>query len=98
MNRDATVRERDESENRRIVDVQAKEIQSVYRAQPFQPFVIHLADGRAVCVDHPELMAPSLTGRSVVVYGKGGQFESIDVLRITSLKVVNGKDSSQRKK
>jgi len=65
--------------------MQVRELQSVYRAQTFVPFVIHLADGRQVRVEHPELMALSPTGRSAVVYGKDGAFEIIDVMLVTSL-------------
>ncbi len=78
--------------------MQTKELQSVYRAQPFRPFVIHLADGRNVRVEHPEFMALAPTGRSAVVYGKGGALEIIDVLLVTSLKVSNGKAKTRRKK
>ena len=44
--------------------MQIKELQAVYRAQPFQPFVLHMADGREAQVEHLELMAPSPTGRA----------------------------------
>jgi hypothetical protein len=78
--------------------MQVKELQSIYRAQPFRRFTVHLADGRAVRVDHPELMALSPTGRSAVVYGKDGAFEVIDVLLVTSLEVSDGRAKSRRKK
>jgi hypothetical protein len=78
--------------------MQIRELQSVYRAQPFVPFVIHLADGRQVRVEHPELMALSPTGRSAVVYGKDGAFEIIDVMLVTSLQVTNGEAKRRRRK
>ena len=78
--------------------MQTKELQSVYRAQPFRPFRLHLADGRMVRVDHPEFMALSPTGRSAVVYGKGGGFEIIDILLITGIEVGNGKAKPARKR
>lgn len=39
-----------------------------------------------------------VSGRSALVYGKAGQFEIIDILLVTSLKVVNGKTLLRRKK
>ncbi len=70
--------------------MQAKEIQALYRAQPFRPFTLHLADGRQVRVQHPELMALSPTGRGAVVYGRDGALEIIDVMLVTSLETGNG--------
>ncbi len=78
--------------------MQMKELQSFYRAQPFQPFVVHLADGREIGVEHPEFMALAPTGRSAVVYGGDGGFEVIDVLLVTSLEVTNARPRSRRKK
>ena len=78
--------------------MQLKELRSVYRAQPFEPFVVHLADGRAIPVKHQEFMALSPRGRSAVVYAEDGGFEIIDVLLITGLEVTNGKRKSRRKK
>jgi len=78
--------------------MQMKELQKVYKAQPFEPFVIHIADGRKVRVDHPDFMALSPAGRSTVVYDKSGGFEIIDVLLISSLKVVNGKTRTRTRK
>ncbi len=77
--------------------MQIKEMQKVYRAQPFQPFIIHMADGRGIRVDHPEFMALSPAGRSALVYAKDGGFEVIDLLLITGLEVKNGKSPSKRK-
>ena len=78
--------------------MQIKELQAVYRAQPFRPFVLYLADGRSVRVGHPEFMALSPAGRSAVVYGKGGEFEVIDILLVTNLKVADGKTGQRRTK
>lgn len=77
--------------------MQIKELQSVYRAQPFQPFVLHLADGRAVRVAHPEFVALSPTGRNAVVYTKDGAFEIIDVMLVTSIEVPDGRTQSRKR-
>lgn len=78
--------------------MQMKDLQKVYKAQPFEPFVIHIADGRKVRVDHPDFMALSPTGRATVVFDKSGGFEIIDLLLITSLKVGNGRTRSRSRK
>ncbi|MGD2108551.1 MAG: hypothetical protein PVI86_04075 [Phycisphaerae bacterium] len=75
--------------------MQAKELQSIYRAQPFQPFVMHLGDGRSILVAHPEFMAISTTGRSAVVYEKGGWFEIVDVMLVTSCRATNSRGRRQ---
>ncbi len=58
----------------RAKNMQSSEFKSVYRAEPFRPFVVNLADGRNIRVEHPEFMAVSPTGRSAVIYGKDGSF------------------------
>lgn len=76
--------------------MQMKELQAVYRHQPFRPFVLHLADGRSVRVVHPEFIAVSPVGRSAVVYDKTGGFEMIDLLLVTSIEVRNGTSRSRK--
>jgi len=41
-------------------------------AQPFRPFLIKLADGRAFRVNHPEVVSSSLNGRELVVHDEDG--------------------------
>ncbi|MCH9002138.1 MAG: hypothetical protein IIC02_06145 [Planctomycetes bacterium] len=78
--------------------MQSSEFQSVYRAEPFRPFVVNLADGRNIRVEHSEFMAVSPTGRSAVIYGDDGSFEIIDVMLVTSITVGNGKAKGRAKK
>ena len=78
--------------------MQIKELQSFYRAQPFRPFTVHVADGRGIRVEHPELMALSPTGRSAVVYGKDGAFEVVDVPLVISLELTDGRVKRRRTK
>ena len=42
------------------------DIRRLLRTQPFQPFRIHLSDGKAFDVRHPEL---AMVGRSIVAIG-----------------------------
>jgi len=64
-----------------------KEIRNLYEARPFQPFKIHMADGRDIPVDHPEFLASAPSGRTIVVYGSDDSFNVIDLLLVTDLEV-----------
>ncbi len=68
------------------------------RAQPFDPFRIHLADGRHLDDKHPDFIAYSPGGRTAAVYSEEDTFEIVDLLLVTSLKILNSKKSSTRKK
>jgi hypothetical protein len=63
-----------------------EQLRKMHQARPFQPFDIHLADGRAFAVDHPEFLAQSPTGRTIFVGLPDGTLEIIDLLLVTSLK------------
>ncbi len=63
-----------------------KQLRTMMRATPFQPFEIHLADGRSLPVDHPEMLAITPPGRTVGVGLSNGTIETIDLLLVTSLK------------
>ena len=63
-----------------------EQLRRLHRAQPFQPFDINLADGRALSVDHPELLAISPPGRTIGVGLPDGTIEIVDLLLVTTLK------------
>ena len=63
-----------------------EQIRKFYQAKPFQPFDIHLADGRALPVLSPEFLAIAPPGRTIGVAGEDGTIESVDLLLVTSLK------------
>jgi hypothetical protein len=68
--------------------VTTRELLKAHRAQPFQAFTLHLADGRAFPVPHPEWMWMSPgSGRIVVVADGRGSFDLIDLLLVTSLEM-----------
>jgi hypothetical protein len=64
-----------------------EQLRTLLRAQPFRPFVIHLADGREVEVLHQEFAIISPKGRTAIVYRPDESFEFIDVMLVTSLEV-----------
>lgn len=60
-------------------------------AAPFRPFVMRLTNGREVRVRHPELLARSPSGRTIIVYTTGDAFEMVDLLHVASIVRLNGK-------
>jgi hypothetical protein len=63
-----------------------EQLRKMHRAQPFQPFEIHLADGRLLDIPHPECLAITPPGRTVGVALTDGTIEIVDLLLVTSLK------------
>ena len=63
-----------------------------WTTKPFQPFAIHLADGRQLPVKHPENVAISQSGRTISVLDVAvDAFETVDLLLVTSIRPTNGK-------
>ncbi|HTU91521.1 MAG TPA: hypothetical protein VMF69_15670 [Gemmataceae bacterium] len=63
-----------------------EQLRQMYSAKPFRAFDLHLADGRTVGVEHPELLAISPSGRTILVGHADDTFETIDLLLVVSLK------------
>lgn len=70
------------------------EFRNLCSARPFHPFKVHLADGRAIPVQHQEFAMLSPNGRTAIVYQPDSSFEVVDLLLVTSL-AVNGKKASK---
>jgi hypothetical protein len=64
-----------------------EQLKRVLHAQPFQPFTIHMGDGRAFFVKHQDLIARSPSGRTVIVYADDESHSILDMLRVTELEV-----------
>jgi hypothetical protein len=62
--------------------------------KPYQPFVIHVADGREFPVTHPEAASLSPSGRTVLVFNKDRLLEVLDMLLVTSLRPVPTPESA----
>jgi hypothetical protein len=62
-----------------------EQMRNTLGASPFRPFTIHLADGRAYNVPHPEYLSMSPSGRTLIVYGEGDAFSILDLLLVTDL-------------
>jgi hypothetical protein len=68
-----------------------EKMRELLHAQPFEPFVVHLADGRKVSVNHPDFLSLSRTGRLIhVFHGTGDASSFIDVSLVTALELKNG--------
>ena len=76
------------------------QLRKLYEAQPFHPFMMHLADGRQLPVVHREFLAISPSGRTFIVYQPDESFNIVDLLLVTDLEVKpeGGQKSNGRKK
>jgi len=63
-----------------------EQLRRLHSARPFHPFDVHLDDGRAVGVEHPEMLLQSQSGRTIAVACPDDTIEIIDLLLVTSLR------------
>jgi hypothetical protein len=75
-----------------------EELRQMHLARPFQPFAIHLADGRALTVEHPEMLAQAPRGRTIGVAHANGVIEIVDLLLVVSLKPIRNGRSRRRQR
>ena len=73
------------------------EIRRLLHAQPFRPFLIHVADGGRVPVKHEDFVALAPTGREMIVYQPDGGYQVVDVLLVTRLQVLTRNGSKRSK-
>jgi hypothetical protein len=64
-----------------------EQLKNVMRAQPFQPFTIHMGDGRSFLVKHPEFVSRSVSGRTIIVSTEDDGHSVLDMLLVTELEV-----------
>jgi len=74
------------------------DLKRIHGAQPFRPFTIHVGDGRSFRVNHPEFLAQSPSGRTVIVFGRDDAFEVIDLMLVPTIEVPNGQRGSRKRK
>ena len=76
-----------------------EEVRNLYDARPFRPFLIHLADGRAIPVMHPEFLAFSPNEITLIAYQPDGSHSVIDLDLVTDLEVkANGRAAKRKKR
>lgn len=79
--------------------VTIEQMREALKNEPFRPFVIHIADGRQVRVAHPEFVAFTGGGRTIIVgASKGDGFQILDLLLVTSLEFEDSKRVSKRRR
>ena len=59
--------------------MQANEIKQLIEKAPFEPFSIHMANGRKFVVDHPEIAMFSINKGSLAVAMREGGFAILDL-------------------
>jgi hypothetical protein len=64
-----------------------QQFQTALNAQPFRPFVVHLADGRGIPVQHREFATLSPSGRTVVIFQPNDEMNIVDLLLVTDLEL-----------
>ena len=75
-----------------------EQLRNVYDAQPFQPFIIHLADGRSVPVHHREFIMSVPSGRTIIVAQPDDTFNIIDLLLVTDLELKPAANGPRKKR
>jgi hypothetical protein len=75
-----------------------EQVRNFYDAQPFQPFVIHMADGRQISVSSREFMASAPNGRTIIVYQPDSSFHVIDLLLVTDLEAKPTSNGARRRR
>ena len=61
------------------------QFRAAYNTQPFQPFVVHLADGRQLPVPHRDFVWSSPSGRTIYVAEADDTLHIVDLLLVTDI-------------
>ena len=75
-----------------------EQLHNFYDAQPFKPFVMHLADGREIPVHHRDFMMSAPNGRTVAVYQPDNRLNVVDLLLVTDVEVKPAGNGARRRK
>jgi hypothetical protein len=73
----------------------SEQFKTILRLEPFRPFRIRMADGRSFDVQHPDFIAQSPSGRTVIVFQPDDSYSVLDLLLMSELEVssTNGRPS-----
>jgi hypothetical protein len=64
-----------------------EQFRATLHQQPFRPFKIRMADGRVFDVAHPDFLAHSQSGRTVIVFQPDESYSVLDLLLMSELEV-----------
>ncbi len=62
-----------------------QEVRRLTDAEPFQPFILHLADGRRVSVQRRELLGIAPSGRTLAIFQLDDALDFVTVSEITRI-------------
>jgi hypothetical protein len=68
-----------------------EQFKATLHLQPFRPFTIRMVDGRFFPVAHPDFVALSPSGRTVIVFQPDETYSVLDLLLMSEPHVANGK-------
>ena len=63
------------------------QIAQAIEAKPFEPFTIHMTNGKVFLIKHRDFISLSPTSPIVVVFGESGSAHILDTLLISELEV-----------
>ena len=64
-----------------------EQFRATLHQQPFRPFTIRMADGRAFEIAHRDFVAQSASGRTVIVVQSDESYSVLDLLLMSELQV-----------
>ena len=73
-------------------------LRGVLGTQPFEPFTIHVADGRDVSVTHPDFVSVHPKGGGVHVFRQDGRSEFVNFMLVTGIELGDGKPRRGRRR
>jgi len=73
----------------------SERIRDLLRAEPFQKFILHLADGRHIPVVHREFMAVGPSGRTATVHQPDDSLNMVDLRLVTDLEMMRDKPENR---
>jgi hypothetical protein len=75
-----------------------EQMRAVYNSQPFRPFLIHLADGRQIQVNHREFIMEAPSGRTIIICQTDDTLNIIDLLLVTDLEIRPTRNGTGRRR
>ena len=75
-----------------------EKVRELINTQPFQAFVLHLADGRQIPVLHREFIMAIPVGRTVVVAQPDGTMNIIDLLLVTDAEIKPNANGTRKRR
>jgi hypothetical protein len=75
-----------------------EDLRTLHRADPFHPYVIHMADGRNYAVQSKEFLLIPPHGRTIVLWQPDEGLHLIDTFLVTELEIKPSRNGRRRRK